>query len=432
MEEIKNEHLGSESECGDFLPPPPTEHSFYLVTEVSRLMPNGDCSCAPGSKTRDENGVCEKPGKHPVATAFKKNAEGQFGTISAFVAAHPGHNVGVATGFKHPNGKYLYVVDVDANKAKNKTGWATMDALTKQHGPLPQTLLADTPTGGGHCYLWSAKKLKCGTNALGKDVDVLGIGAAHYVNAPPSITADGQYRWHSDPSHPLADMPAWMEELLSLSSAQPKPKRQRASGSRMLDADEIREMLECIPPDDRDTWRNVCTAIKHEWLVVRNLPEEEAYALCDEWAKSSQAGNYDAAENWEQWRTFRTDLPDERQPKLGSVIRLARQHLWQPDEDCAKQLLKSEWCYCHSRKRFMNIADPSIELERENFDIEFAPLFGKQPAAKTIVQMADFVKVKDATYWPGKPRFVEEDGVRNEVVLVVWTRNRTFLDGGAG
>ncbi|MEW6489350.1 MAG: bifunctional DNA primase/polymerase, partial [Thermodesulfobacteriota bacterium] len=89
---------------------------------------------------------CRPGGKVPATSDGFKSATTDAATIRAWWGAEPDANIGLWTG-----GAGLLVVDLDRPKRDgDPDGVATMGALVKEHGPLPMTPRAFTPSGGMH------------------------------------------------------------------------------------------------------------------------------------------------------------------------------------------------------------------------------------------------------------------------------------------
>ena len=115
-------------------------------------------------------------------------------------------NVGVRTG---PTSN-LVVLDVDPRHG----GDESFDALEAKHGPLPDTLVAATPSGGTH-YYFSYPDVEIRNDAgrlLGAGLDVRGEGG--YVAVAPSVVNGRPYHWLAGSIDNLAPMPNWMIGLL--------------------------------------------------------------------------------------------------------------------------------------------------------------------------------------------------------------------------
>lgn len=111
---------------------------------------------------------------------------------------NPTHNIGIATGASG-----LYVIDVDGER-----GEESLEALTDEHGQLPDTLIAKT--GKGYHYFFKLPDGDPGNTAskLGLGIDTRGMGG--YVVGAPSIHPDGhKYEWLNPGTAP-AVLPDWV------------------------------------------------------------------------------------------------------------------------------------------------------------------------------------------------------------------------------
>lgn len=81
----------------------------------------------------------------------------------------------------------FFVVEADTPKGHDVDGIATLRALETKHGELPQTLMAESPTGSLHYYFnWpSVGTIRNSTSMIGPGIDVRGQGGM--VLGPPSI-----------------------------------------------------------------------------------------------------------------------------------------------------------------------------------------------------------------------------------------------------
>lgn len=107
----------------------------------------------------------------------------------ALLQANPGANLGIAV----PPG--YVVLDVDKKGAVD--GYATLRAFELEHGPLPPTLRAKTPSGGAHYWFTVPEGMPVPNAtgfALGLDTRSAGKGL---VVVEPSVTAAGAYRWEN-------------------------------------------------------------------------------------------------------------------------------------------------------------------------------------------------------------------------------------------
>lgn len=133
-----------------------------------------------------------------------KDATTDATSITEWWDAHPDANVAIATGGG------LCVIDIDTKSGTD--GWGALDALMTEHGELPGTRWAQTPSGGAHLYFKVSGGVRNSAGKLGPGLDVRGDGG--YVLAPPSDIDGKPYVWMGrSPSAPLP--PAWVELLIS-------------------------------------------------------------------------------------------------------------------------------------------------------------------------------------------------------------------------
>ncbi len=124
-------------------------------------------------------------------------------------AQWPNANVGLPTG----KDSGFWVMEADTAKGHGVDGLASIKELQEKHGPLPKTLMAESPSGSQHYYFnWPAgASIKNSSSRIATGIDVRGEGGM--VIAPPSMRSDGQYRWLND--LPIADAPGWLIDLVA-------------------------------------------------------------------------------------------------------------------------------------------------------------------------------------------------------------------------
>lgn len=187
---------------------------------------------------------CRKGGKEPATPHGFKDATTSIDRLAEWWAVSDDGttrplNLGLPTG--RPSG--LWVLDVDGRE-----GLETLGRLEQEHGPLPETVRVETPSGGVHFYFRLPEvEVRCKTRVL-PGVDVRGEGG--YVLVPPSVVDGRRYRWvfpgdpppvvnlgenpellgelleaPPSPSVPLADAPGWLLELVvSRGRREPRPR----------------------------------------------------------------------------------------------------------------------------------------------------------------------------------------------------------------
>jgi len=137
-----------------------------------------------------------KPNKSPYTARGFKDATTKPQVIRAWWREHPKAGIGIPTG----NASGWLVLDRDDRHG----GDASLCALVEQHGDLPSTQEAATPSGGAHYVFKYPSGVTLGNSAgkLGKGLDTRGEGG--YIVAPG---CEGARRWVNalDP----ADAPKW-------------------------------------------------------------------------------------------------------------------------------------------------------------------------------------------------------------------------------
>jgi hypothetical protein len=126
-----------------------------------------------------------------------------------------GANVAIGTGAVSG----FVVVDVDAGH----DGTASLDALEREHGPLPVTVEAITGGGGRHLYFAHPGGSVPNRVALFPGIDVRGDGGC--IVAPPSMHVTGRrYAWapgRAPGEIAVAPMPAWLHAMLQRGEGHP-------------------------------------------------------------------------------------------------------------------------------------------------------------------------------------------------------------------
>jgi Bifunctional DNA primase/polymerase, N-terminal len=131
----------------------------------------------------------------------------------------------------------FFVVEVDTTKGhKNLVadGEYVLQKLAAEHGALPDTLMAESPSGSIHrFYNWPEglvdEEIRNSVGKIGIGIDVRGAGGM--VLVPPSIKPGvGTYRWLND--LPIADAPQWLIDAAIAASSRIKLASNKTSGSQ--------------------------------------------------------------------------------------------------------------------------------------------------------------------------------------------------------
>ena len=126
----------------------------------------------------------------------------------------------------------VFVVETDTadGHGEGVDGAASLAKLEKEHGPLPATLEAESPSGSVHRYFKHPSfPIKNSGSQVGPHIDVRGDGG--FVVAPPSVKpGKGAYRWRND--LPIADAPQWL--LDRIVAGKDKPERELSISQQAL------------------------------------------------------------------------------------------------------------------------------------------------------------------------------------------------------
>ncbi|MGD7708063.1 bifunctional DNA primase/polymerase [Microlunatus sp. Y2014] len=152
-------------------------------------------------------------------TGWEQRATTDRERITRAWSSHPDHGIGIACGPSR-----LLVIDTDTAKpgAERPMEWqdtsvtsgeTVLAHLAADHGEIPDTWTIRTPSGGLHRYFHFPAEAHLGntTGRLGWLIDTRGAGG--YVAAAPTRLDTGSYR--IDHSRPVAQLPAWLHQLLA-------------------------------------------------------------------------------------------------------------------------------------------------------------------------------------------------------------------------
>ncbi len=204
----------------------------------------------------------------------------------------PKANLGIPTGAE--NG--FFVVEADTKKGHDVDGIASLRRLERQHGRLPKTLMAISPSGSLHYYFrWPKRGLVCNSaSKIAPGVDIRGEGGM--VLAPPSVKEGvGRYRFLNWGT-PGANAPPWLLKLvIHKPRKQSNGKAMKAGSNIDADAGLIEAALNVITGAcSYDVWFQVGCALYFEL-------GDAGFELFDAWSATSPA-DYNADECREKWR----------------------------------------------------------------------------------------------------------------------------------
>lgn len=164
----------------------------WRILPIHSILPNGICSCGRAD--------CQSPGKHPRVSGGLKSASCDPARIKAWWTSWPSANIGCVCGKES-----FTVIDVDARSG----GMDALSSLTKEYGPIPNTMCQKTGGGGMHYFFKHSDDIPCSAGVLAPGIDIRSQGKG-YVLLPPSRHKSGcLYEWINFDT-PLAEIPEWL------------------------------------------------------------------------------------------------------------------------------------------------------------------------------------------------------------------------------
>jgi len=230
--------------------------------------------------------------------------------------------VGVPTG--EVNGIFVVEGDTAKGHGADVDGIASVQALQKQHGRLPRTLMARSPTGSVHRYFSypAGIKVKSSTSEIGKGVDVKSDGGM--VIAPTTLRPGvGYYEWLNDAQ--IADAPSWLIDLVRDDNA---PSRDGLSSEydpndpfqqfNLPKVGEVAAAVAVIPNDD--------TVDREQWVAIGHAlkaacPGDEGLEIFKEWSARWTGGDYDEEYTINAWKGFKPDRTG-----FAKIVKLANEN----------------------------------------------------------------------------------------------------------
>jgi hypothetical protein len=221
--------------------------------------------------------------------------------IAKDFARWPNAGIGIPCGPE--NG--FFVVEADTLEGHAVDGIASLRSLETEHGQLPVTLMAESPSGSPHRYFKWPRRLAIPASLvsrIGNGVDV--IGEAGMVIAPPTLRpGKGVYRWLND--LPLAEAPNWLLQLIEDAIGSPAGTCENnahipAEELLAVDPDMVAYGMTLLANDDapRDEY------IKRGMACFGAFGgSEQGFEVWDTWARKSKQKYHGGTA--ERWRSFR-------------------------------------------------------------------------------------------------------------------------------
>lgn len=276
----------------------------WHVFPLHSIKADGGCTCGELA--------CSDAGKHPRLARGLKEASADPQKIEEWFGPNaPLSNVGIVTGAVSG----LTVIDIDT--APGKGGDETWAEIVREHGEA-QTSTAQTGSGGAHLFFSYNSALKTAANVLGKGIDCRNDGG-YVVAAPSRHRSGGVYSWMNE-DEPLAVLPAHLSRR--------KENRGRPRNGNPFTAkytvEQVRSMLEVVPADDRDLWRNVGIILGREFNRA-----DAAWQVYVEWA--SKCGGKEGRNHQSIQRECFYELSQqgaEKELSIGTIVHAATEHGW--------------------------------------------------------------------------------------------------------
>lgn len=201
----------------------------WKVFPLHSIKADGECTCGKLA--------CSDSGKHPAVSRGLKEASDDPAKINDWFGPNaPLRNIGIVTGAVSG----ITVLDIDT--APGKGGDETWAEIVREHGE-PQTLTAQTGSGGNHLLFAYNSALPTAANVLGKGLDVRN-DSGYIVAAPSRHRSGGVYSWLNE-GEPLAVLPAHLSRRKETRGR----KRKDDFARQKYSLEEVRGMLEVIPAD---------------------------------------------------------------------------------------------------------------------------------------------------------------------------------------
>jgi putative DNA primase/helicase len=234
-------------------------------------------------------------GKAPAIEKGVTAASKDLALIKKYFGEHPEHNWGIATGMISG----IIALDVDGPK-----GRASLKALTESKGPLPKTVIVQTPNGWHYYFRAPGYRVPNSVSRIAKGIDVKGDGG--YVVGPGSSTPDGVYKFlkgHSPDDVDIAPASEWLLKAIGKAASPPAvvvtpPIIAPSNRDRALayaKAAYLRELdrLKKAPTHQRNSTLNICAFKLAQFLPYGLL---SATSITDELtviAKKIGLGDYE-------------------------------------------------------------------------------------------------------------------------------------------
>jgi len=191
----------------------------------------------------------------------------------------------------------IVVIDIDVGKDGDiRSASEIIEYIRDTHGPLPDTLTVNTPSGGRHLYYKAAQPLKTASRFIpGDPVGIDCRAESGYVIGPDeeNYFTDGNFTIKN-----CVQIPEWIVKILLTEKKILNSNNFTYTGQIPLIPEmkkEISAALDHLDYNDRDVWIA-------QGFSLKSLDSEDARRLWDEWSQKSE--KFDAIDQDKKWNSF--------------------------------------------------------------------------------------------------------------------------------
>ena len=243
--------------------------------------------------------------------------------------------VGLPTGATNK----IFVLEADTPKGHGVDGLAALKRLEAEHGKLPKTLMARSPTGSLHHYFNYPQgiKVRGSIGVIAEGVDIKSDGGM--VVAAPSVRPGvGVYKWVNKAA--IADAPEWLLAVVrdhdagdagndrpheGNGHAEQNPWTQQGEDQTSYPEPTVEQLMACAvaAPNNLKNWNDWN---KVAMSIASAFPNDDGFAALDLWSRKWP--KYDAKKTREKWKALLKCPPrsaDEGGVTIGTFFSLGNQ-----------------------------------------------------------------------------------------------------------
>lgn len=292
---------------------------------------------------------CRSQGKHPRVNGWLEQATNDHNLINTWWDLWSDANIGIATG-SHSG---VWVLDIDVKD----NGLEELAKIQAENGPLPETVMQKTGSGGFHYFFTYDERVNSGVRRL-PGIDTRSDGGL--VIVAPSSNKSGAYEWINDFNTPIAKAPEWLIELVKKREEVRSVTNQNQITFTPIDNDDIENALQFIEPYDRDTWIHVGMGLKAHGVNQ---------SVWDRWS-SQCADKFNQKSQNTAWKSFKRD-----DIKIGTVIEIAKRGGYIP----APQYAKEDYSHIDLSQLLTSLKGEVIKEEKPKTENKIDNVFDRAP-----------------------------------------------------